>query len=72
MDTKPPIGTTVEDTRRGVVGRVMGHAGPYVQLRPLKGGREWDARTSDLEFTPAPVAASSTHSDLSAVCHKGV
>lgn len=21
---------------------VMGHVGPYVQLRPLGGGREWD------------------------------
>ncbi|MEU9187596.1 hypothetical protein AB0D14_24265 [Streptomyces sp. NPDC048484] len=21
----------------------MGHEGPYIQLRPLAGGREWDA-----------------------------
>ncbi|MEU6523221.1 hypothetical protein ABZ892_10320 [Streptomyces sp. NPDC046924] len=21
----------------------MGHAGPYLRLRPLSGGREWDA-----------------------------
>ncbi|WTR12336.1 hypothetical protein OHA44_04980 [Streptomyces sp. NBC_00144] len=25
------------------VGIVMGHEGPYLQLRPLGGGREWDA-----------------------------
>ncbi|WP_409062953.1 hypothetical protein [Streptomyces sp. SYP-A7185] len=25
------------------LGRVMGHEGPYLQLRPPGGGREWDA-----------------------------
>jgi hypothetical protein len=40
---KPPIGTPVVDTRTGKVGIVMGHEGPYVQLRPYGGGREWDA-----------------------------
>ncbi|NBM18232.1 hypothetical protein [Streptomyces sp. GC420] len=30
------------DTRTGRVGLVMGQTGPYVQLRPLGGGREWD------------------------------
>jgi hypothetical protein len=39
---KPPIGTYAVDTRTGRVGRVMGHEGPYVQLRPVGGGREWD------------------------------
>ncbi|GAB2943286.1 MULTISPECIES: hypothetical protein [Streptomyces] len=39
---KPPIGTYAVDTRTGQVGRVMGHEGPYVQLRPVGGGREWD------------------------------
>lgn len=40
---KPPVGTHVVDTRIGKVGIVMGHEGPYVQLRPYGGGREWDA-----------------------------
>lgn len=40
---KPDIGETVEDTTRNRVGKVMGHEGPYVQLRPIGGGREWDA-----------------------------
>jgi hypothetical protein len=40
---KPPVGTYVVDTRIGKVGVVMGHEGPYVQLRPYGGGREWDA-----------------------------
>lgn len=31
------------DTKMGKIGYVMGHAGPYVQLRPPGGGREWDA-----------------------------
>lgn len=39
---KPPVGTYAVDTRTGEVGRVMGHVGPYVQLRPVGGGREWD------------------------------
>ncbi|MFJ5259634.1 hypothetical protein ACIQAC_04020 [Streptomyces sp. NPDC088387] len=40
--SKPPVGTYVVDTRSGRVGVVMGHEGPYVQLRPVGGGREWD------------------------------
>ncbi|MFJ4684799.1 hypothetical protein [Streptomyces sp. NPDC088789] len=39
---KPPIGSYVIDTRTGRPGVVMGHEGPYVQLRPVGGGREWD------------------------------
>ncbi|MFC5958282.1 hypothetical protein ACFP51_28665 [Streptomyces pratens] len=39
----PGLGSAVHDTVRDRVGRVMGHVGPYVQLRPLTGGREWDA-----------------------------
>ncbi|MEF9907057.1 hypothetical protein [Streptomyces sp. P9-A2] len=39
----PGLGAAVRDTVRDRVGRVMGHVGPYVQLRPLTGGREWDA-----------------------------
>ncbi|MFC4492847.1 hypothetical protein ACFPA8_01685 [Streptomyces ovatisporus] len=40
---EPAVGTAVRDTRRGRVGIVMAYDGPYVQLRPLNGGREWDA-----------------------------
>ena len=40
--TKPPIGSYVVDTHTGKVGMVMGHEGPYVQLRALGGGKEWD------------------------------
>ncbi|MET9388646.1 hypothetical protein ABZY09_48830 [Streptomyces sp. NPDC002928] len=32
----------------------MGHEGPYLQLRPLSGGREWDADPGHvLPLTPA-------------------
>ncbi|MBX9425292.1 MULTISPECIES: hypothetical protein [Streptomyces] len=37
-----PIGSYVVEIRTGRVGRVMGHEGPYIQIRPLGGGREWD------------------------------
>lgn len=40
--TLPP-GTLVFDKARQRTGVVMGHEGPYVQLRPEGGGREWDA-----------------------------
>ncbi|MBT2525441.1 hypothetical protein ABZX62_21560 [Streptomyces flavidovirens] len=30
------------DVRDGRMGRVMGRVGPYVQLRPPGGGKEWD------------------------------
>ncbi len=38
----PPVGAYVVDARTDRVGQVMGHEGPYVQLRPPGGGREWD------------------------------
>ncbi|GAA2432066.1 hypothetical protein ACIBAI_01135 [Streptomyces sp. NPDC051041] len=40
---RPPVGAYVVDTCTGRVGIVMGHEGPYVQLRPHGGGKEWDA-----------------------------
>lgn len=45
---KPPIGTYAVDTRTGKVGRVMGHEGPYIQLRPVGGGREWDCAPEEV------------------------
>ncbi|MEU8715030.1 hypothetical protein [Streptomyces sp. NPDC048663] len=40
---EPPVGALVIDTARDRLGYVMGREGPYVQLRPVAGGREWDA-----------------------------
>ncbi|WP_127357424.1 hypothetical protein [Actinacidiphila soli] len=52
----PPVGTLAVDTRRDEVGEVRGHVGPYVQLRPVDGGCEWDARPEDLR----PLSAAET------------
>src|SRR5690606_12023078 len=38
---RPAVGAHVVDTMTGRIGVVMGHEGPYVQLRPYGGGREW-------------------------------
>ncbi|MEV3932892.1 hypothetical protein [Streptomyces sp. NPDC049944] len=38
-----PEGALVVDTQRDRLGYVMGYDGPYVQLRPVTGGCEWDA-----------------------------
>jgi hypothetical protein len=47
-------GAYAVDTRSGQVGVVMGHEGPYVQLRPVGGGREWDAVPAEVRAaTPA-------------------
>lgn len=43
MATRDEDGSLVVDTKTDKIGYVMGHAGPYVQLRPPGGGREWDA-----------------------------
>ncbi|MGW0788662.1 hypothetical protein ACWD04_10500 [Streptomyces sp. NPDC002911] len=47
-DDAPPLGTAVHDGDSDRVGLVMGHEGPYLQLRPLGGGREWDAEPARL------------------------
>ncbi|MEU6440209.1 hypothetical protein [Streptomyces sp. NPDC047046] len=50
------VGALVVDRRSGKVGVVMGHVGTYVQLRPPRGGREWDVPPADVRPpTPAEV-----------------
>lgn len=48
MKAQYESGALVVDTRRMRLGRVMGHEGPYVQLRAPGGGREWDVRPVDI------------------------
>ena len=43
-EVKPEIGDVMFDEATRKVGEVMGHEGPYWQLRPVGGGREWDAQ----------------------------
>jgi hypothetical protein len=38
----PQVGDVVKDSATNKVGKIMGFVGPYAQLRPLGGGREWD------------------------------
>ncbi|MDX2937160.1 hypothetical protein [Streptomyces ipomoeae] len=65
---RPKPGDTVEDTKSRRFGKVMGFEGPYVQLRPIGGGREWDARPDSLrrltltEALSAGVAAANARS----------
>jgi hypothetical protein len=47
------VGSYVVDIRTGRVGRVMGHVGPYVQLRPPGGGREWDCAPDAVRLATA-------------------
>ncbi|MFE5031339.1 MULTISPECIES: hypothetical protein [unclassified Streptomyces] len=42
-EEQQPEGALVVDAETNRLGYVMGHEGPYVQLRPVTGGREWDA-----------------------------
>ncbi|NEC68442.1 hypothetical protein [Streptomyces sp. SID9727] len=39
----PRVGTAVHDAGSGRVGLVTGRDGPRLRLRPLGGGREWQA-----------------------------
>lgn len=56
---KPTVGDTVEDTSTGRIGKVMGCVGTYVQLRPIGGGLEWDAKPGDLQLATDAQALSS-------------
>lgn len=52
-DGPPAVGDTVHDPARDRVGVVMGGVGPYLQLRPLGGGQEWDANPDQVRpLTP--------------------
>ncbi|MFK0186187.1 hypothetical protein ACIQV1_18420 [Streptomyces rubiginosohelvolus] len=61
-DGVPGIGVAVHDSGSGRVGLVAGHRSPHVLLRPLGGGREWEADPGHLrplsraEFLSAQLA----------------
>lgn len=48
----PEAGTYAVDFRDGSVGQVMGCEGGLVQLRPLRGGREWDCPPESVGQAP--------------------
>ncbi|GAB2765473.1 hypothetical protein [Streptomyces bullii] len=43
QQTRPGIGELAKDTVSGRIGVVMGEVGGRVQIRPIGGGKEWDA-----------------------------
>ncbi|GGX55425.1 hypothetical protein [Streptomyces fructofermentans] len=58
---RPTVGTCAVDTRTERIGVVMGHEGPYVQLRPFGGGREWDCEPDAVRAaTPAERLSAAT------------
>jgi hypothetical protein len=63
----PEIGDLVYDVATGKVGQAMGHEGLHWQLRPVGGGREWDAEgpirpPTDAERLSAGVAVANSRS----------
>jgi len=59
QQTRPSIGELAKDSVRGRIGVVMGEIGGRVQMRPLRGGIEWDVM-------PDQVVALSAREELSA------
>ncbi|MFF3875964.1 hypothetical protein [Streptomyces sp. NPDC001978] len=59
QQTRPGIGELAKDSARSRIGVVMGEVGGRVQIRPIGGGREWDA-------LPDNVVALSAREELSA------
>ncbi|RPE41706.1 hypothetical protein EDD90_4797 [Streptomyces sp. Ag109_O5-1] len=47
-ESRIEAGTVVYDPRSDKVGEYRGNAGPYALLRPVSGGREWEARPESL------------------------
>lgn len=43
QQTRPGISELAKDSASGRIGVVMGEVGGRVQIRPIGGGREWDA-----------------------------
>ncbi|MEV0000041.1 hypothetical protein [Streptomyces sp. NPDC050848] len=46
--TRPSIGEVAKDMASGRIGVVMGEVGGRVQLRPMRGGIEWEAMPGDV------------------------
>lgn len=59
QQTRPGIGELAKDTASGRIGVVMGEVGARVQIRPIGGGVEWDAK-------PDNVVASTAREELTA------
>jgi hypothetical protein len=58
----PSLREVVIDASRNKLGEVMGMEGPYYQLRPIGGGREWDVSPEHVEKAD-PMAVLSAKTD---------
>ncbi|KOV83918.1 hypothetical protein ADL01_09535 [Streptomyces sp. NRRL WC-3618] len=59
QQTRPGVGELAKDSVRDRIGVVMGEFGGRVQMRPVRGGLEWDAVSDN-------VVALSAREELSA------
>ncbi|GAA1555987.1 hypothetical protein [Streptomyces globosus] len=50
----PAVGAIVRDTHRNRLGIVTDRIGPHLRIRPLTGGRAWEAESEDTEPVSAP------------------
>ncbi|MBU7596406.1 hypothetical protein JGS22_001805 [Streptomyces sp. P38-E01] len=66
------VGEVVRDIARERVGRVVGREGSYVQLRPLGGGREWDAEPRELRAMSQTEVLSALVAELNARSRRGI
>ena len=71
MTNAPHVDDIVKDADVNKVGKVMGFVGPYVQLRPLGGGKEWDARFEHLEPVDTAEALSAGVAEANARSRRG-
>jgi hypothetical protein len=53
QQTRPGIDELAKDSASGRIGIVMGEVGGRVQIRPIRGGTEWDAMPDNVK---APTA----------------
>ncbi|MEV6315575.1 hypothetical protein [Streptomyces sp. NPDC051776] len=67
---EPAVGVPVRDTLLDRVGVVMGQEGPYLRLRPLSGGREWDADPGSIQLLTQAELLSARVAELNARSRK--
>ncbi|WP_437115415.1 hypothetical protein [Streptomyces noursei] len=67
---RPALGEIVRDTHLNRLGIVTDRLGPYLRLRPLTGGREWDTDPEDTEPLSPPEALRARLAEVNARSRK--
>ncbi|GGL98856.1 hypothetical protein GCM10010129_48200 [Streptomyces fumigatiscleroticus] len=65
QQTRPGIGEPAEDRASGRIGVVMGKVGGRVQMRPTRGGVEWEAMPDNVVALSAQEAANARQTSKS-------